>query len=150
VITSLAFKPDEIYIRVNLEGLTSQSIPTQTVTVTSLDPPNQISSEIGFRGEDIRISFSEDKHPEYLYIRGPKWLTKRILVEKCPNKLTLIGGDCNGDNRIDWDDVDILALAFYSTPKDSNWDSRADLDCNEHIDDFDADILFRNWWKTGD
>jgi hypothetical protein len=47
--------------------------------------------------------------------------------------ITLLNGDCDGDNEVTLLDFGIVVNAFGSTPNDPNWDPRADLDAEWSI-----------------
>jgi hypothetical protein len=54
-------------------------------------------------------------------------------------------GDINGDSQVNYLDMYILSRAYYSTPADSNWDARADLDYDGIVYYFDLFILSQNY-----
>lgn len=86
--------------------------------------------------------------------RADKWLSRRIQIAsdgrmaRC--QVVLLAGDADGDDEVDWNDMDILANAFQTHPGDSSWDARADFDCDGDVDDDDANILFANLYCFGD
>jgi hypothetical protein len=56
-----------------------------------------------------------------------------------------IQGDFDGDNQVTYKDLGILAKAYWSTPTDSNWDARADINCGGVVDYKDLFLLERNY-----
>ncbi len=60
------------------------------------------------------------------------------------NSITQCHGDINGDSLVDDNDVELIYLAWPSTPEDTNYDARADLDRDRDVDSDDLDIL--TWW----
>lgn len=63
--------------------------------------------------------------------------------------ITLLNGDCDGDNEVTLFDSAILSAAFGSVPGDPNWDPRADLDGDLEVTLYDFAILQRNFGATG-
>jgi len=56
-------------------------------------------------------------------------------------------GDINGDNAVNIGDLDEAALAFGTTPSDSNWNSMADLVHDDLIDIFDIVLIAADYGK---
>jgi len=63
---------------------------------------------------------------------------------------SLINGDCDGDNRVDSDDFDILVDAFGTYVGDPGYDARADLNGDGEINSDDFDILVAHFGFVGD
>ncbi|NSW77411.1 MAG: hypothetical protein HPY54_00065 [Chthonomonadetes bacterium] len=63
--------------------------------------------------------------------------------------ITLLNGDCDGDNEVTLSDFGILVAAFGSVPGDPNWDPRADLDGDLEVTLYDFSILQRNFGAIG-
>ena len=59
--------------------------------------------------------------------------------------ISLVTGDINGDNAVDWLDVAALADAWLATSSSSNWNSKADLNGDGIINFVDFTILAQNW-----
>jgi hypothetical protein len=63
--------------------------------------------------------------------------------------ITLLNGDCDGDNEVTLYDFGILSSALGSFPGDPNWDPRADLDGGLEVTLYDLAILQRNFGAIG-
>ncbi|GIV18462.1 MAG: hypothetical protein KatS3mg023_0213 [Armatimonadota bacterium] len=63
--------------------------------------------------------------------------------------ITLLNGDCDGDNEVTLLDFGIVVSAFGSTPNDPNWDPRADLDGDCEVTLLDYGIVVRNFGAMG-
>ncbi|GIV15362.1 MAG: hypothetical protein KatS3mg022_0797 [Armatimonadota bacterium] len=63
--------------------------------------------------------------------------------------ITLLNGDCDGDNEVTLLDFGIVVSAFGSTPNDPNWDPRADLDGDLEVTLFDYGIVVRHFGAVG-
>jgi len=63
--------------------------------------------------------------------------------------ITLLNGDCDGDNEVTLFDFGIVVSAMGSVPGDPNWDARADLDGDGEVTLFDYGILVRNFGQVG-
>jgi len=88
-------------------------------------------------------------------IKGQMWLRK---VSQDVNmsgggvvvNTSLVAGDANGDNRVDFMDDQVLRDAYLSTPGSPNWDPRADLTGNGVVNADDFRILRRRMGRFGD
>jgi len=63
--------------------------------------------------------------------------------------ITLLNGDCDGDNEVTLLDFGIVVSAMGSVPGDPNWDPRADLDGDGEVTLFDVGIVERNFGQVG-
>jgi hypothetical protein len=63
--------------------------------------------------------------------------------------ITLLNGDCDGDNEVTLFDFGIVVSAMGSVPGDPNWDPRADLDGDGEVTLFDVGLVERNFGKVG-
>ena len=63
--------------------------------------------------------------------------------------ITLLNGDCDGDNEVTLFDFGIVVSAMGSVPGDPNWDARADLDGDGEVTLFDYGIVERNFGQVG-
>ena len=68
------------------------------------------------------------------------------LVKVAPAPILL--GDINSDGIVDIFDVVSAALAFGSTPGDSNWNQAADLNNDGVVDIFDIVLIATNFGET--
>jgi hypothetical protein len=137
--------------QVLFEGIVSGA-PAQRLTLTIYDSQGfAIRTTEVKSGEWVRIRVPKDVYS--ISYRGEKWLGRRIAVSTTPargNITVLPAGDANGDNIVDWADMDIMADAYLSDPSCPHWDSRADLDCDGDVDDVDADLMCYNLYMRGD
>lgn len=60
---------------------------------------------------------------------------------------TPLTGDVNIDGFVDIFDAVILAKAFGSKPRDSNWNATADVNIDGFVDIFDAVLIAKNFGK---
>ncbi|MCE9559528.1 MAG: hypothetical protein K8R88_11305 [Armatimonadetes bacterium] len=87
-----------------------------------------------------------------LIARGSHWVGRSTSVNSSNFQslsLTLINGDCNGDNVIDLSDYTIVVTAFNALPTSGNWDARADLNGDNTVDLTDYTILVTNFNSIG-
>lgn len=137
---------------VELEGL-SRSAPKQSVTISIALPDRTYSYHTDVQGKN-RCHFYMPEGVYIATIQGEKWLSRKVLIDsRKPNNacnVVLLGGDADGDNAVDWPDMDILAAAYQTHKNDSAYDERADFDCDGDVDDADADILFYNLFQRGE
>ncbi|MER3474964.1 MAG: hypothetical protein C4335_13280 [Armatimonadota bacterium] len=63
--------------------------------------------------------------------------------------ITLLNGDCDGDNEVTLTDLGILVAALGSMPGDENWNPDADLDGDGEVTLMDYAILVRNFGQIG-
>lgn len=63
--------------------------------------------------------------------------------------ITLLNGDCDGDNEVTLTDFGILVAALGSMPGDENWNPDADLDGDGEVTLMDYAILVRNLGQIG-
>jgi ABC-type transport system substrate-binding protein len=66
------------------------------------------------------------------------------------NQMTLpvvvrVQGDMTGDSQVTYQDLYILARAYWSTSADSNWDPRADINCDGTVNHLDLFLLSKNY-----
>lgn len=59
-----------------------------------------------------------------------------------------IAGDMDGDYDIDFDDIVQIAMAYGSTPGDSNWNPNADIDGDNDVDFDDVVTAAMNYGKS--
>jgi hypothetical protein len=88
-------------------------------------------------------------------IKGAKWLQKVIHVDLSNGdasfpRVTLIPGDINNDNKVNIQDLGLLADAFGRTPGVPGWNENADLNCDNVVNIVDLGLLADGFGKTGD
>jgi len=92
--------------------------------------------------------------PARVRIKVSHWLAKAIPVNTAtgnPNlSVSLINGDCDGDNEITIFDYIEISNAFDTEPTASNWNPNADLDGDRAVTIFDYIILSQNFGLQGD
>jgi hypothetical protein len=54
-------------------------------------------------------------------------------------------GDVNGDGKVDYEDLFLLADAYGSDPSDDNWDPRCDFNGDGHVGWWDLFALADNY-----
>jgi hypothetical protein len=64
--------------------------------------------------------------------------------------VSLINGDCNGDNFVEDQDYSLLGAAWYSSVGDSNYNINADLNGDGYVEDQDYSIMGISWYQQGD
>ncbi len=89
-------------------------------------------------------------------IKASRWLSRVVTVTTSASgtanfgTVTLLNGDCNGDNEVGPGDFSILASAFGSFEGDPEYQSRADLNGDGEVGPVDFSILARNFGEFGD
>jgi hypothetical protein len=138
--------------QVLLQGI-SPSAPPQPITVYIYDEIGYLlRTAIVRSGDYITLRLPPGVYP--ITFRGEKWLGHRVIVNTSEKRreqaVLLLTGDANGDNQVDWDDMNILAETYQTHEQSRDWDSRADFDCDGDVDDTDADLLCNNLFFYGD
>lgn len=104
------------------------------------------------------ITMPSDAFPQSLtvWLKGAHWLSKitdpfqlKLSDSEAPS-LSLINGDCDGDNVITTDDYLILSGAFDTMNGDPGFDPRADLDGDEFVSTDDYLILNAHFDEFGE
>ena len=135
----------DVYIDGQWRGQTGSNFPelgTCQVFVNDFWEAGQTGCRYGFDyWEDGSTSPNRT-----ITIVGDTTITAYFVKKWCP-------GDVDGNGVVDKADVDIVDEAWGSVrgdPSWPNWDSRADLDCNEAIDCIDIAIVlnYRYSWIT--
>ena len=90
-----------------------------------------------------------------IIFKGDTWLGKAVTgvdlnVGQDNLDVTLVNGDCDGNNVVDLGDFDILAPAFGTTSGDAGFDPVADLNGDFNVDLGDFDILAAAFGMEGD
>ena len=88
--------------------------------------------------------------------KASHWLRQRLpnvtlsSTGKSGLSFSLVNGDVNGDNAINFLDLEQVSDAWHSTPSSSNWNPNADLNGTGTVDLADWLIVAKNWRKSGD
>lgn len=124
---------------------------------------------------DIKTSFGLDLDPDghfvqdidnvntlksyWTYVKAPKWLRKQTpntisffsggAIIDMWEPITLLGGDCNGDNTVSTDDYLIINNSFDRSNGDAGYNAQADLDGNLYVGTDDYLILSNNFDVDG-
>ncbi|MBX7132041.1 MAG: tandem-95 repeat protein [Fimbriimonadaceae bacterium] len=89
-------------------------------------------------------------------VKASHWLARRYngihIGAANPAEITvsLINGDCDGDNEVAIGDYSLLSLAYGSSPGEPRWNGMADLDGDSEINIGDYSILSVNYGLVGD
>jgi uncharacterized repeat protein (TIGR03803 family) len=88
-------------------------------------------------------------------VKGPKWLQRDVhnVVVNGPVtgvSATLLPGDANGDNVVDMNDFDILAVTYGLSTGQAGFNTNADFNCDGVVDLSDFDLLAIDFGMTGD
>ena len=59
-----------------------------------------------------------------------------------------VAGDIDGSGRVDVGDLNLLGLAWFTTPSSPNWNPNADINGSGRVDLGDLGIIGSNWFKT--
>jgi hypothetical protein len=70
-----------------------------------------------------------------------------IFILLSSSTLAALLGDFNSDGKVDFEDLMIFALAYGSTPTDSNWNAACDLEPDNKIDFEDLMLFAMNYGK---
>ena len=65
-------------------------------------------------------------------------------------QLSLLNGDCDGDNEVGIGDYAMVSAAYNSTPVDPNWNELADLNDDGSVDIADYAVSSANYGQHGD
>ena len=78
--------------------------------------------------------------------------TKRSIVISAPNTSidmgTLLEGDANQDNIVDFDDYAILSKSWLTSQSQPEYDAMVDFDCNGLVNPADLYLLASNWLSS--
>lgn len=89
-----------------------------------------------------------------LTIRASHWLLRTTMIDILGGgaqfAMTLINGDCNGDNEVSVGDYAVISSAFGSSEGEPGWDPQADLNGDGSVDIGDLAILSTNFGLSGD
>jgi YVTN family beta-propeller protein len=124
--------------RISLQGRANN----QGAILTSTTGPHTTTDENG--GFGLYYEGQMD-----LYIRHPGYLDVLTTIKGTPGaglnvgKIQMLGGDVNGDNRIDILDISFVGYRFAST------DARADLNDDGVVDILDLSMVGANFGQAG-
>jgi hypothetical protein len=59
-----------------------------------------------------------------------------------------IPGDANGDGHVDFGDLTLLGLSWWTGPSSPYWNPNCDFDASGFVDFGDLTILGLNWWTS--
>lgn len=128
----------DVYIDGQLIGYTGSTfeldVGNHTVQVNDFWENNITGYRYGFtRWED-----DSTYNPRNIQVIEDKTITAYFFKKYCP-------GDVDGSGVVDDADIDILNAAWLSVRGNPDWDSRADLNCDAHIDILDLNIVGQNY-----
>ncbi len=91
------------------------------------------------------------------YIKGPSHIASSSAFLLNPNEttlnsgeaITLLAGDLNEDNQVTSSDYQIVVGLFSTTPKSTNWNTRADINNDEVVNSADLAYVIKNLGKSG-
>jgi hypothetical protein len=63
---------------------------------------------------------------------------------------SLVNGDVDESNEVDFSDISAVKNAFGSAPEDENWNVMADVDGSGEVDFSDIIIVKNNFGQGGD
>lgn len=104
-------------------------------------------------------SFSIQTHlngPTIVAVKGRHWLRRKSNVVQlaigglASAQLSLLNGDCDGDNEVGIGDYAMVSAAYNSTPVDPNWNELADLNDDGSVDIADYAVSSANYGQHGD
>jgi hypothetical protein len=61
--------------------------------------------------------------------------------------VTLLGGDVNGDDLVDGDDVQAILAAWNATPGSPGWSASADITDDGRVNVLDVVAVLYNWGR---
>jgi hypothetical protein len=75
------------------------------------------------------------------------WRQVDVVADQTLNlpDVTLLGGDVNGDDTIDQYDAASISVAWNATSGNANWNARADITDDGHINVLDIIAVQYNW-----
>lgn len=89
-------------------------------------------------------------------VKASRWLSRVVTVTTSAggtatfSPVSLLNGDCNGDNEIGPGDFSILASAFGTFEGDAGYQPRADLNGDGEVGPADFSVLAGNFGEFGD
>jgi len=105
------------------------------------------SWQIMFDGLDVTSACTITQNATHTFIYIPYTHSPHIIEIIAPNAAALIG-DINGDGRVNYKDLGILAVSYGSTPTRPYWNWFADLNNDGFVNYKDLGILAVNYGKT--
>ncbi len=141
-VTLEDYQPDENGEEVTVELYQNSNLVHTTTAVLGVNGSYSVASPVAGVAQ-VRI-------------KGRTWLAERsgnlTLTANAvtPLNMTLINGDCDGDNAVTIFDYIEISNAFDSGPLDANWNPNADLDGDQLVSIFDYIILSDNFDRQGD
>jgi hypothetical protein len=91
-----------------------------------------------------------------VYIKASHWLgkmTSGVIVAGTTviaDPISLMNGDVDESNEIDFSDISAVKYAFGSDPEAENWNAMADVDGSGEVDFSDIIIVKNNFGQGGD
>lgn len=139
---------------VTLQGATHKN-RSVTMIFRPVDGSPSLTINRTLRSDD---SFTVPDLPTKSYrvwIKGDRWLAKVINVDATGGNVTnanatLLTGDINGDNAVDFGDLSQLLQVYNALEGDALYDERCDLNFDGGIDFGDLSSMLQNYNAFGD
>ena len=129
----------DVYIDGQWVGFTGSIFLLETRTYSVGTNDFWEAGTTGYRyGFKYWVEDGSTENPRNVTLEEDKTVTAYFNKKYCP-------GDCNGDGVVNELDVNIVQLAWLTKRGDPNWDSRADLDCNDYINIRDMQGVAQNY-----
>jgi hypothetical protein len=123
-------------------GAGSGAIQTQTVTL-----PSGSSTTLTFTWDSAGFAKGNYTIKAYAWpVTGENATSDNTLADDWV--VVTIPGDIDGSFSVDGGDLGLLGLAWYSKPRDPNWNPNADLNNDGLVDGGDLGILGFYWFQT--
>ncbi|MDD2823505.1 MAG: dockerin type I domain-containing protein [Candidatus Daviesbacteria bacterium] len=143
-----ALQAGKVFVGLSAGGIKTN--PTYILTFTIDVPDSGIFKGISLAGLNPGSNYTA-------YIKGASQIDNASNFTMSPTEtnlndgkaLTLISGDLNEDNTINAADYSICKGLYGTTPKSSNWNSRADFNKDNIVNNYDLIIITKNMGKVG-
>ncbi len=127
-------------------------LTVQVYTPTATSPISTASANSDASGYFILSGIAPGNYD--IKVKNPHSLSaKRANVAVSSNVVVNFGvlreGDTTNDDKIWYEDYDVLAAAFGTCPGDAKWDGRADVDDSGCVWLYDASLLVTNFGSGG-
>lgn len=141
--------------QVNLEGwlapLEAMEVTVEVFTPGDLEPLSSGICRLDAAGNFSMATIMSG--PVDIRVKASHWLSSLLSVNLGSNGadilVSLVNGDCDGDNAVTLLDYDLFSSAYDTIPGQVGWDERTDLDGDLQITLLDYDIFSQNYDKVG-
>lgn len=151
----LMLSPATLTGKINLEATPNLAQPV-SLTFRPSDNSVEIPRKVTL---DAQGNFTMTQMPRtsgVLHIKGRRWLARNVPLDlssgsaTLPSGITLIAGDINDDNSVDFGDLVFMLQSYNALFGDDLYRAEADLNDDGGIDFGDLSLLLQNYNTPGD